>query len=216
MTGLMHGVMLKQLGQHVKVFERQVGSPKSQMAGIATGAYVKDFLEKFDRLDKPFAIHSECFQSIDSQGRMTRFSETPRSMTSWDAFFYRLRANFDNLQSDYYPEPPRSELSDGSGVYISGRQVTDLLSDDDKVTVKFDELDGGGSGEAVADLVLAADGPNSVVRHKFLSTSEAQRPYSGYVVWRGAVPEMDVSEETRRCFQANITYLLLHGEHAIV
>lgn len=212
----MYGVMLKRLGHRVRILEKQVGSPKSQMAGIALGAHVKNFLERFDRLDQSFALQSECLQSIDSQFRVKTFFVTPRSMTSWDAFYYRLRANFDGLRSNYYPEPSQSDVGDGTAVYDSGKQITDLLLRDGRVTVEFDDLDIGGSGKADADLVLGADGPNSIVRHKFLSASAVQRSYSGYVVWRGVVPEMDVSEETRKCFQENITYLLLQGEHAIV
>lgn len=208
--------MLKRLGHRVRILEKQIGSPKSQMAGIALGAQVKDFLERFDRLDQSFALKSECLQYIDSQSRVKTFFVTPRSMTSWDAFFYRLRANFDGLRSTYYPEPPQSDVEDGTAAYESGKQVTDLLLRDGKVAVEFDDLDTGESGKTDADLVLGADGPFSVVRHKFLSASAVQRSYSGYVVWRGVVPEMDVSEETRKCFQEDITYLLLQGEHAIV
>ena len=216
LSGLMYGVMLKRLGHRVRILEKHVGAPKSQMAGIALGAHVKDFLERFDRLDQPFALKSECLQYIDSQARAKTFFVTPRSMTSWDAFFYRLRASFDGLRSSYYPEPPQSDAEDGTAAYDSGKQVTDLLLRDGRVAVEFDNLDTGESGKADADLVLGADGPTSVVHHKFLSASAVQRSYSGYVVWRGVIPEMDVSEETRTCFQENVTYLLLQGEHAIV
>lgn len=212
----MHGVMLKQLGHRVRILEKQVGSPKSQMAGIALGAQVKDFLERFDRLDQSFALKSECLQYIDTQARMKTFFVTPRSVTSWDTLFYRLRANFDGLRSTYYPEPPQPDPEDGTAVYDSGKIMTNLLLRDGRVAIEFDDLETGESGRADADLVLGADGPASVVRHKVLSASVVQRSYSGYVVWRGVIPEKDVSEETRKCFQENITYLLLQGEHAIV
>ena len=212
----MHGVMLKQLGHRVRILEKQVGSPTSQMAGIALGAQVDEFLKRFDRLDQSFALKSECLQKIDSQGRMKTFFVTPRAVTSWDALFYRLRANFDGLRSTYYPEPPQPDPEDGTAVYDPGKQMTDVLLRDGRVAIAFDDLETGGSGKADADLVLGADGPASVVRQKVLSASAVQRSYSGYVVWRGVIPEMNVSEETRKCFQENITYLLLQGEHAIV
>ena len=212
----MCGVMLKRLGHRVRILEKNVGSPKSQMSGIALGPHVQDLLQKFDRLDQAFALKSECYREIDSQGRMKTFHVTSRFVTSWDAYFYRLRANFDGLRSTYYPEPPRSDNEDGTAVYSSGKQVRDLLLRDGKVAVEFDDLDTGETGKVDADLVLGADGSTSVVRQKFLSDSAVQRSYPGYVVWRGVVSETDVSKETQTCFQENINYLLLQGEHVIV
>ncbi|KAI0474594.1 hypothetical protein F4859DRAFT_521703 [Xylaria cf. heliscus] len=81
-----------------------------------------------------------------------------------------------------------------------------------------DLLDGGREMQAEADLVLGADGPNSIIRRIFCATGQADRKYSGYVAWRGVVPEKAVSEETRRIFRENITYSSLRGQggHVIV
>ena len=75
-----------------------------------------------------------------------------------------------------------------------------------------DHADGGSDGQVLADMVIGADGPNSIVRKMFLEPGQADRKYAGYVAWRGVVPEHQVSEETRQTFRANITYSILKGE----
>lgn len=50
-----------------------------------------------------------------------------------------------------------------------------------------------------SDLVIVADGQNSVVRQKLLK-EDGEPPFVGYIVWRGTVPEQDVSERTKRLF----------------
>lgn len=216
LSGLMHGVMLKRLGHNVRILEKQVGSPKSQMAGVSMGSLVQDFLAKYDKIDQPFGLRSECFQSIDYQGRIKKFFVTPRASSSWDALYFRLRANFDGLRSDYYPEPTSSGPHDGKVTYDSGMQVKDLRPSGDRVMVEIENSESGKVQQAHPDLVLAADGSISSVRQKFLQRSANQRSDPGYVVWRGVVPEMDVSGSTRRCFQENLTYTFLPGGHAIV
>ena len=188
------------------------------MAGISIGAQVDELLAKHDRCsDKPFALPSECLQYMDARGRVKAFYTTPRFMTSWDVLSYRLRANFDGLRSEYYPEPPRTErVGVGKAVYDEGKQVKDMVLVDGVVSVYFDDLTTGEPGKVEADLVIGADGPNSVVREKFLPPSAIQRLYAGYVVWRGVVPEREVSDETRRIFEKNVTYFVMQGEHALV
>lgn len=218
----MHGIMLHRLGSHVRILEQSpTSAPASHMAGVCAGSDVLRFLERFDRLAHvPLGIQSECLQAIDAQGRVTVFLRAQRLMTSWDALYFRLRANFDRLKSEYHPDPPLRTGGSGDGgstaVYDVGKQVVSVEEVAAGVKVVYRDVIAGTRGEAVADLVLGADGPNSVVRKSFLGPGIAERRYAGYLAWRGVVPEDEVSEEARKTFSANITYSIVQDGHVIV
>nr|QJQ82455.1 BisA [Biscogniauxia sp.] len=213
LSGLMHGLMLHRLGSTVRILEQ---SPADT--------------PRFDRVSEiPLGIASVQLQSLDQKGKVHPFLRVNRIMSSWDALYFRLRANFDMRASDYVPypralEPPLAD-EDGEAAqlrarYEVGKQVVGVEHlETGQVTVRYKDLaDGGKDGEALADLVIGADGPNSVVRRTFLEPGQAERMYSGYVAWRGVVPETQVTKETRDVFRANITYSILKGEggHVIV
>ena len=188
-----------------------------------------EFLERFDRLAHlPLGINSECLQSVDDIGRVTVFLRGKRLITSWDALYFRLRANFDGLVSEYYPHPPSLSSSSSSSiagggkdggstaVYDVGKRVVEVEEVAEGVRVVYTDGAGDKREEAIADLVLGADGPNSVVRKCFLPPGIAERQYAGYVAWRGVVPEREVSDETRKIFSANISYSIIKDGHVIV
>ncbi|KAM7184267.1 hypothetical protein V8F33_013081 [Rhypophila sp. PSN 637] len=54
-----------------------------------------------------------------------------------------------------------------------------------------------------ADIVIAADGPNSAIRQKYLP--KIRRDYVGYVAWRGVVPVARVKDSTRSVFVNRVT-----------
>lgn len=70
---------------------------------------------------------------------------------------------------------------------------------DGLATVDFENLENGGNGNFHAHSVLVADGQSSIIRRNFMP-GPLEQSYSGYVVWRGTVPEKDVSEDTRKLF----------------
>lgn len=87
---------------------------------------------------------------------------------------------------------------------------------DESVIVEFEDLIDGGYGEHRADLIIAADGANSIVRRLILPISQLKRPYSGYVAWRGTVPEREISEEINRLFGRGNSSILTPGGHMMV
>ncbi|KAI0179313.1 hypothetical protein GGR52DRAFT_299848 [Hypoxylon sp. FL1284] len=230
LSGLMHGLMLHRLGSTVRVLEQSpTATPVSHMAGVCLGVDVLQLLARFDRISEiPLGIRSAQMRSLDLRGKVHPFLRVTRVMSSWDALYARLRANFDMQVSEYVPHPsPLVPLADedieaakARARYEVGKQVFGVEQlETGQVMVRYkDQADGGKDGQDLADLVLGADGPNSVVRKIFSGPGETERKYSGYVAWRGAVPEEQVSRETRDVFRANITYLLLHGSggHVVV
>ncbi|KAI1099777.1 FAD/NAD(P)-binding domain-containing protein [Jackrogersella minutella] len=230
LSGLMHGLVLHHLGSTVRILEQSpTDSPASHMAGVCLGEDVQKLLKRFDRASEvPLGIQCVQLQSLDQQGEIHPFLRVNRIMSSWDALYFRLRANFDVKASEYVPHPPAlrprededTEAARTRARYEVGKQVVGIEKlETGQLMVRFkDHSDGGKDGLALADLVLGADGPNSIVRKTFLEPGQADRKYSGYVAWRGVVPEEQVSEETRNVFRENITYSILKGEggHVII
>lgn len=69
-------------------------------------------------------------------------------------------------------------------------------------------------GRAEADLLVCADGVGSIARARLQPA--AQRSYSGYVAWRGTLPESEVSPATSTLLGDALTYQVLPGSHILV
>jgi 2,6-dihydroxypyridine 3-monooxygenase len=67
---------------------------------------------------------------------------------------------------------------------------------------------------ATHDLVVCADGVGSAVRRNFDPTATLR--HSGYVAWRGVVPEDELSSETRAALDDAITYYVHANSHILV
>ncbi|KAL8895743.1 MAG: hypothetical protein Q9207_008037 [Kuettlingeria erythrocarpa] len=199
LAGLMHGVMLKRHGHNVRILDRSLTSARTdQAAGMGTGPQGREFFEQHDLFGEPYSFACPGFQFLDKDANIKRTLNLPLNLTSWNVLYYRLRANFDAYESEFCPNPPSASETDGSTVYDLGKRATNVVYADNLVTVEFEDLIGGGEGSVHADLVIAADGSNSSVRNCLLPST--QRTYSGYVAWRGTVPESEASQETRQFF----------------
>lgn len=219
----MSGVVLKRLGHNVRILNRDPSSSlQGQGAGISALQNVQEFLKSYDITKKPHSVLSSQIQFLNKQGAVTKTAEVSMHMTSWNVLYYRLRANFDGLLSEYCPELPKEAPSgEGKAIYSPGRNVTDVKYADGIVTVYFDNSDGG-SGSLHAELVLAADGAGSHIRR--ILKPDLKRTYAGYVGWRGTAHESAISEETRKAFGGKISYfqstaprghMLMHVPHTL-
>ena len=130
------------------------------MAGVCLGPDALTFLERFDRTvavatvdattcapvasksssvlapsgtgSPPLGLVARQLQSIDAcSGKAQPFLRVHRVMSSWDALYFRLRANFDGLKSEYIPfPPPPLTLSTRSGKSKSDGKDDDCLQGD--------------------------------------------------------------------------------------
>lgn len=57
-------------------------------------------------------------------------------------------------------------------------------------------------------------GSNSAIRQKHLPNSK--RAFSGYVAWRGTVPESEISDKVCKVFEKNVTLNLMKDDHALM
>ncbi|KAI4142319.1 MAG: hypothetical protein LQ341_003250 [Variospora aurantia] len=238
LTGLFQGVVLKKLGCNVRILERAGPDDlREQGAGITAGEEVQEFFNKYDRFsDQPYSVLGDPkLQFIDQSGQVSKTWNIPLRMTSWDTLYYRLRANFDGLQSDYVAiDRHTPETATGAASYEFGCNVTDVKYNMGTVEVNFERSTGGGEtlhadlffgnqqlhGGEVADkntpldLVIAADGPASGIRRMLCPGTE--RKYVGYVAWRGTVVESQISDETKALFRTCINYFIYPGGHILI
>ncbi|KAB8290853.1 hypothetical protein EYC80_008490 [Monilinia laxa] len=124
--------------------------------------------------------------------------------------------NFDCFQSEFYPEQiPLSKI--GESKYELGQTVVDVKCEDGhQVLVKYESTaDTNGKGKSLqADLVIAADSSRSRIC-RILQPEPSPPKYTGYIGWRGMVPENETSEEFRKLF-AGHTSLFHNGKGHII
>lgn len=85
-------------------------------------------------------------------------------MMNWTTLYYRLRADFNEYSNQHSSSTPLSTEKDGKAVYDLGKRVTMVACKNELIVINFDDTINGGSGSVCADLVIAADGSNSVLR----------------------------------------------------
>ena len=216
----MHGVVLKRLGYHVRILERQPSSTMDdQGAGITAQQEIQEFMRSRKLEALPYSVSSPILQILNPKGSVKRTFNTTFQMTSWNVLYYRLRAAFDGLPSSYLPKehlfegPTKQENGEPKCKYEHGKTVTDVKATAQKVTIYFDSQDGT-PGSVEADLVIAADGPRSMIRQ--LLEPRSKPSYAGYVAWRGTVAEKDVSEETMRVFDQKTTSFSSKGSYILM
>ena len=192
----MHGIMAKRLGHNVHILEQYPTSIREgQAAGMSTRLHCQNFLTKDDLIkDHGHFIAASKLVVLDVNLNVTEQRDVPFRLTNWKTLYYRLRANFDGLSSEYVATLPESLPTDGSVCYDVGKRAADVsYTEDSGMTVTLEDSINGITKSLHPDLVIAADGANSSIRKLLFPALES--PYAGYLTWRGVVPEKDLSEE---------------------
>ena len=198
--GLTAALVLRDAGCDVRVFERSPAALQARGAGIAALDTTLDYL-----------LTRGGFQATDvcSSTGWIRFLNRDGSVQHEQRHRYR----FSSWNTIY-----RSLLSllDGDR-YQLGTEVTGFAERDGTVTVTLGpgQRTGQHAGQQTqADLLVCADGVGSPARARLLP---AVRPaYSGYVAWRGTVPEHDLSPGARTILGDALTYQVLPDSHILV
>jgi 2,6-dihydroxypyridine 3-monooxygenase len=94
------------------------------------------------------------------------------------------------------------------GRYHLGHEMTGWVDADDAVEVQF-----ANQASQRVDLLVCADGVGSTARARLLP--EAQPAYSGYVAWRGMVPEASLDPATLAVLGDAITYYVYANSHIL-
>ncbi len=195
--GLTAGVLLRELGHDVQIFERSTAALQDRGAGIVVLPITERYfteqgasLGKSNDEARDVALTLADWSYVDDVGSIIETTSTHNRFTSWNTLY---RALLDSFPQERY------RLS---------HEVTSIDQADDEVTISFADREAHR-----CDLVVAADGIASTVRN--ILSPHTTTTYSGYVAWRGTVFERDLSTRTAAAFADAIIYQVLDHSHVL-
>ena len=181
--GLAAGISLREAGWEVGVFERSWGELRGRGAGIVVQPELLRFLEERGVPRGEAGVAAGARQYLDRGGEVVRVERRRQIMTSWGTAYRQLQALF--------PEKR----------YYQGMELAGFEEEGERVVARFD-----GGGEEECDLLVGADGTQSVCRRSLLPGAVPE--YAGYVAWRGLVAERDLLPSLNRVFSEKFTFFL--------
>ncbi|MDT0541866.1 MULTISPECIES: FAD binding domain-containing protein [Streptomyces] len=190
--GLTGALLLRELGFTVDVYERTPTLLENRGGGIVLQpTTMKWFGERSARRIEELSTVTRHVRHLGGDNEVVHDDAVEWRYSSWSTIY---RALLDDFGTDHYH----------LGEFCAG-----FDQDADGVTLRFV------SGRTeTADLVVFADGITSTARRRLFP--DLVRHYSGYVGWRGTVPEGEVSEETRRLLGEALTYSVAPGTHIVL
>jgi 2,6-dihydroxypyridine 3-monooxygenase len=194
--GLTTALVLRDAGCDVRVFERSSTALQARGAGIAALDTTLDYLLRRGG----FQVTEVCSSTgwirfLNRDGSVQHEQRHRYRFSSWNTIYRSLLG-----------------LLDGDR-YQLGTEVTGFAERDGTVTVTLGQGQHT-SQQTQSDLLVCADGVGSPGRARLLPT--VRPAYSGYVAWRGTVPEHDLSPGTRTILGDALTYQVLPGSHILV
>jgi 2,6-dihydroxypyridine 3-monooxygenase len=190
MGGLTAALVLRELGMQVDVFERSPELLDGRGAGIVLQPdTVRWFREHggTGAVDK-VSTGSSHLRYIGAGDEIVFDEPSTWRFTSWTTTYKALLSDF------------------GTERYHLGEYCAGLDQDADGVDLRFVS-----GRQERADLVVFADGISSTGRRRLLP--EVTPRYSGYVGWRGTVPETEVSASTHALLSDSLAYAVAPNTH---
>lgn len=182
----MAAIMIRDLGHEVHVLERSAPEElQSQAAGMQAGLEVEAFVKRYIKEPGNYGIFANSVDVLSKEGEVVKCipMSVPMRLVTWYAL-YRLCLG---ILLDAIP-------GKRSATYETHRHVTDIRDEGDSMTVVYRDLEAQREKVMRVELVIGADGANSMVKKKLLQ--EVSPRYAGYVTWRGRLPEKNASQET--------------------
>jgi len=180
--GLTAGLLLRDLGCDVTIYERSRHSLEQRGAGIGFLPDASRYLvERAGISLDDISTTTEVIRYLNRDGSIEHERKHRYHFSSWFTVYHHMLQAF------------------GTERYLTGREATGCQQDDDSITVSFAD------GESVrADLLVCADGVGSRFRDQFIPG--LQNNYSGYVAWRGMVREDSLPASVVEQLDDAITY----------
>ncbi|MDR6688665.1 2,6-dihydroxypyridine 3-monooxygenase [Arthrobacter sp. 1088] len=180
--GLTAGLLLKDLGFDVSIFERTFTELGNRGGGIVLQPDTLRWFRERSSITPEAVSTSTQFLRYIGEGNKVLFEEQAEwHYSSWSVMYNSLLSDF------------------GRENYVLGEYAVGFDQDAEGVDVRFVS----GRTER-ADLAVFADGITSVGRKRLYP--EAGLSYSGYIGWRGTVLESEVSPETAELLGSSLTY----------
>ncbi|MEM6612452.1 MAG: FAD binding domain-containing protein [Cyanobacteria bacterium P01_C01_bin.72] len=189
--GLFTGVLLESIGWSVDIYERSPSSLASRGGGIVLQP---EILQAFERAgvdyELPFGVTAYERFFLEPDGSIADRMLTRQTQTSWNLIYGALIRHF---PAEHYHQS--KQLID---VRQDGSRVTAIFADDTTET---------------GDLLIGADGADSIVRQKLLPDSKPN--YSGYVAYRGLVDETELDPETAELLTERFVFQQIPNSHIL-
>ena len=190
--GLTAALVLRDAGCDVTVFERSSAALQARGAGIAAlEATLRYLTERGGRRVADVCSSTGWIRFLRADGSIQHEQRHRYLFSSWNTIYRSLLELFD------------------PGRYLLGHEVTGFAQAAGSVRVTL-----AGGRTADAGLLVCADGVSSLARARLLP--EVRPSYSGYVAWRGTVPERALPAAIRELFGDAITYQVLKDSHILV
>jgi 2,6-dihydroxypyridine 3-monooxygenase len=198
--GLTAALVLRDAGCDVRVFERSPAALQARGAGIAALDTTLDYLLTRGGFRATDVCSSTGWiRFLNRDGSVQHEQRHRYRFSSWNTIYRSLLSLLD------------------ADRYQLGTEVTGFAERDGTVTVTLgqrQDTSQHASQQTQSDLLVCADGVGSPARARLLP---AVRPaYSGYVAWRGTVPEHDLSPGARTFLGDALTYQVLPDSHILV
>jgi len=190
--GLTAGLLLRDLGLDVTIYERSRVELEQRGAGIGfLPDSAKYLVERVGLPIDEISTSTDLIRYFSRNGGITHEMRHRYHFSSWNTVYRQLLAAF------------------GRDRYLLGREVAGRDELDDEVRVRFTD---GTSCDA--DLLVCADGVSSAFRSQLLP--DARHRYAGYVGWRGMARERDLQPATAALLGEAISYYVYANSHILV
>ena len=190
--GLTAGCLLRSLGHDVSIFERSTTKLAQRGAGIGLlEAASRLLVKKYDMSLDDISIKTELIRYLNANNKVSHEKIHQYRFSSWNTLYKQLLR--------YY----------GKEKYFLDHELIDWKSCKTETSLKFKN-----GTEKLVDLLVCADGVSSICRKKLMP--ELQKKYSGYVAWRGTVPESELEYKLRCRLSKAITYHVGANSHILV
>jgi 2-polyprenyl-6-methoxyphenol hydroxylase-like FAD-dependent oxidoreductase len=190
MSGLLAGIMLRQRGWAVDIFERVGSELAGRGAGIVAQPELIAHLDAIGIETRELGLPMSKRKILGRLGQVIAASECPQIFTSWERVYRVLR---DTFPAEHY------HRGVGLGAFEQDAQrVIAHLSDDRTME---------------ADVLVGADGLRSTVRQQCLP--EIEPLYAGYIAWRGLLAESAIPPAIHHEQFEQMTFCLPPGEQCL-
>ena len=172
--GLFAGLLLRQAGWDVTMFEKSTGDLASRGVGIGTHVEMFEIMRRLGVVvDQSIGRSFSSRSCLAHDGTVIADLPFDKILTSWTLLYRALRRHLPDA------------------CYRAGMQLDDIAQRESGVAAIFTD-----GTRMEGDLLIGADGLHSTVRARAFPAAPAP-VYAGYVGWRGVIDEAAVPQEAR-------------------